>query len=211
MASRHDSHLTRHEHARLRSGRESRRPPHRSLVSPQPKGASFMSKSVRTVLTAVGATVSLACLTAPAMAQNAWQADHPRRAQVDARWSTRTRASTRRSGQARSAPGRRRRLHAADQRVRAHEQQMAGRHGGHITQGEQARLNAEEDRVSRRIGAYENGGALGARLDLQRRRREMTRHRDQHHADVEHPPGKHAMSLEHVERAAVAASLSPCR
>src|SRR5581483_1233564 len=45
----------------------------------------LMSKSIRTVLTAVAATVSLACLAAPAMADTPWQAQHPRREEVNNR------------------------------------------------------------------------------------------------------------------------------
>ena len=44
-----------------------------------------MSKSIRTVLTAVAATVSLACLAGPAMADTPWQAHHARREQVNNR------------------------------------------------------------------------------------------------------------------------------
>jgi hypothetical protein len=111
-----------------------------------------MSKSFRTALTAVGAAVSLACLTAPAMAQNAWQANHLRRAQVDARLVNQDARIDQEVRTGQIGPRQAGRLHAADQRIRAHEQQMATMHGGHITKGEQARLNAEEDRVSRRIG-----------------------------------------------------------
>jgi hypothetical protein len=111
-----------------------------------------MSKSIRTVLTAVAATVSLACLAAPAMADTPWQAQHPRRAQINARLDHQ---DARIDGQLRTgqiSPARAARRHAADQRIRAEEQQMAAMHGGHITEREQARLNAEEDRVSHRIG-----------------------------------------------------------
>ncbi|MGH8199172.1 MAG: hypothetical protein ACREVO_02195 [Steroidobacteraceae bacterium] len=111
-----------------------------------------MSKSFRNALTVVGAAVSLACLTAPAMAQNAWQANHPRRAQVNARLVNQDARIDQevRTGQLGTRQAAR--LHAADQRIRAHEQQMAAMHGGHITKGEQARLDADEDRVSHRIG-----------------------------------------------------------
>jgi hypothetical protein len=117
-----------------------------------PKEPVFMSKSMRNVLTAVAATVSLACLAAPAMAQTPWQARHPRRAQVDARLRTQDARidAQLRTGQV--TPARAARLHEADQRIRAHEQHMAAMHGGHISADDQARLNAEEDRLSHRIG-----------------------------------------------------------
>ena len=111
-----------------------------------------MSKSFRTVLTAVAATASLACLAAPAMAQSAWAAQHPRRAQVDGRLRVQDARIDQEVRTGQIGPGQAHRLHAADQRIRAQEQQMAAMHGGHITAREQARLNAEEDRVSHRIG-----------------------------------------------------------
>jgi hypothetical protein len=115
-------------------------------------GATFMSKSFRSALTAVAATVSLACLATPAMAQTPWQAQHPRRAQVDGRLRTQDARIDQELRTGQITPRQAARLHGADQRIRAQEQRMAAMHGGHITAGEQARLNAEEDRVSQRIG-----------------------------------------------------------
>jgi hypothetical protein len=111
-----------------------------------------MPSSFRTALTAAAATVSLACLAAPAMAQTPWQAQHPRRAQVDARLRTQDARIDEEIRTGRISPAKAARLHAADRRIRGHEQRMAAMHGGHITADEQARLNAEEDRVSQRIG-----------------------------------------------------------
>lgn len=111
-----------------------------------------MSKSFRAALTAAAAAVSLACLAAPAMAQTPWQARHPLRAQVDARLANQAARIDQGVRTGRIAPARAQRLHAADQRIRAEEQRMAARNGGHITKRQQARLNAEEDRVSQRIG-----------------------------------------------------------
>jgi hypothetical protein len=111
-----------------------------------------MSKSIRTALTAIAATVSLACLAAPAIAQTPWQVQHPRRAQVDGRLHIQDARIDQEARTGQIGPAQAQRLHAADQRIRAQEQQMAAMHGGHITQREQARLNREEDRVSHRIG-----------------------------------------------------------
>jgi hypothetical protein len=98
-----------------------------------------MSQSIRTVLTAVAATVSLACLTAPAFAQTQWQANHPRRVHQEVK-----------SGQISRAKAAR--LHASDHRIRMQERRMASRHDSHLTRREDARLNREENHVSRRIG-----------------------------------------------------------
>jgi len=111
-----------------------------------------MSKPMRNLLTAAAATLSLACLAAPAMAQTPWQAQHPRRAQVDARLRTQDARIDEEVRTGQISPAKAARLHAADRRIREHEQRMAAMHGGHITADDQARLNAEEDRVSHRIG-----------------------------------------------------------
>lgn len=111
-----------------------------------------MSKSYRSVLAAAAATVSLTCLTAPAMAQSAWAAQHPRRAQVNARLAHQDARTDQEAKTGQIGPAQAARLHGADQRIRDHERRMAAMHGGDITAHEQAKLNAEEDRVSHRIG-----------------------------------------------------------
>ena len=110
-----------------------------------------MSQSIRTVLTAVAATVSLACLAAPAFADQ-WQANHPRRVEVNSRLANQNARIHQevKSGQISHAKAAR--LHAADHRIRMQERRMASRHGSHITRREDARLNREENHVSHRIG-----------------------------------------------------------
>ncbi|HEX8757010.1 MAG TPA: hypothetical protein VF745_11785 [Steroidobacteraceae bacterium] len=111
-----------------------------------------MSKSIRTALTALAATVSLACLAAPAMADTPWQTHHPRREQVNNRLgnqSARIHQEVREGEMSRAKAAR---LHHADHRIRMQERRMAARHGGHITQREHAKINREENHVSRRIG-----------------------------------------------------------
>lgn len=73
-----------------------------------------MSHSIRTVLTAVAATVSLACLAAPAFAQTQWQANHPRRVEVNGR--------------------------LANQNARIHQEVKSGQ----ISRAKAARLRSEE-------------------------------------------------------------------
>lgn len=111
-----------------------------------------MSKSIRTVLTAVAATLSLACLAAPAMAQTAWQAHHPRRVQVNGRLANQNGRIHREVKAGEMSPAKAARLHAADHRIRMQERRMASRHDSHLTRREDARLNREENHVSRRIG-----------------------------------------------------------
>ena len=111
-----------------------------------------MSKSIRTVLTAVAATVSLACLAGPAMADTPWQAHHPRREQVNNRLGNQNARIHQEVKEGEMSHARAARLHAADHRIRMQERRDAARDGGHITRREQARLNRRENRVSRRIG-----------------------------------------------------------
>jgi hypothetical protein len=111
-----------------------------------------MSKSIRTVLTAVAATVSLACLTAPAMADTPWQAHHPRREQVNNRLGNQHARIHQEVKEGEMSHAKAARLHRADHRIRRQERRMAARNGSHITKREQGRINREENHVSRRVG-----------------------------------------------------------
>jgi hypothetical protein len=111
-----------------------------------------MSKSIRTVFTAVAATVSLACLAAPAMADTPWQARHPRREEVNNRLTNQHVRIHQEVKTGQISHARATRLQHADHRIRTQERRMASRHDGHITHREHARLNREENHVSRRIG-----------------------------------------------------------
>ncbi len=111
-----------------------------------------MSKSIRTVLTAVAATVSLACLAAPAIADTAWQAHHPRREQVNNRLGNQNGRIHQEVREGEMSHAKAARLHHADHRIRVQERRIAARHGGHLTRHEQARINHEQSHVSHRIG-----------------------------------------------------------
>src|SRR5579863_877409 len=111
-----------------------------------------MSKSIRTVLTAVAATVSLACFAVPAMADTPWQAHHPRREEVNNRLGNQNSRIHQEVREGEMSHAKAARLHAADHRIRMQERRDAARNGGHITKREQARLNRRESHVSRRIG-----------------------------------------------------------
>jgi hypothetical protein len=88
-----------------------------------------------------------------ASASTRWQSNHPRRAEVNQRLGHQSRriSTERRDGEL--SRGQARDLRAEDRGIRGQERFDASRHGGHITRGEQARLNHEENRVSRQIGA----------------------------------------------------------
>jgi len=89
---------------------------------------------------------------ASAFADTPWQANHPRRVEVNHRLANQDRRihQERREGElsARQAH----RLHAEDRSIRRQERRFARHDGGHITRAEQHRLNREENKVSRQIG-----------------------------------------------------------
>ena len=102
------------------------------------------------LLATLGLVMAVGAATA-ASASDAWQANHPRRAEVNARLHNQAQRirDERREGEisARQAY----RLHLADRRIRHQERAYARFHGGHISRDEQIRLNREENAVGRHI------------------------------------------------------------
>jgi len=90
--------------------------------------------------------------TTGASATTRWQGRHPRRAEVNHRLAHQSHriAHERREGELTGVQAHD--LRAQDRGIRAQERFDASRDGGHITPGEQARLNHEENGVSREIG-----------------------------------------------------------
>lgn len=107
---------------------------------------------IRHLITAALAVTMVAGAASAAGAQTRWQAHHPRRVEVNHRLANQNRriAMERREGEinGRQAAA----LHAQDRGIRAQERFDASRNGGHLTRGEQRRLNREENGVSREIG-----------------------------------------------------------
>ena len=96
-----------------------------------------------------------AALAMVGMATNAeagWRADHPRRAEVNARLTNQAHRINveRREGEITAAQAHD--LHVQDRGIRAQERYDASGDGGHITRAEQAQLNHQENQVSREIG-----------------------------------------------------------
>lgn len=85
-------------------------------------------------------------------ADTPWQTAHPRREQVDGRLARQDRRITAERREGDLTPLQAAYLHAKDRGIRAQERFDASRHGGHLTQAEQHRLNREENSVSRQIG-----------------------------------------------------------
>ncbi|MDA8095729.1 MAG: hypothetical protein M0T84_17840 [Betaproteobacteria bacterium] len=94
----------------------------------------------------------IASASVSALADSAWAQQHPRREQINgrlARQNGRIRQEVREGDLTRAKA---RRLHRADHRIRMEERHFAARHHGAVTPAEQARLNRQENRVSRHIG-----------------------------------------------------------
>jgi hypothetical protein len=95
----------------------------------------------------------LALLAAPAVASanERWNAEHPRRAEVNQRLENQNARITEGVRDGKLTRNEARRLHAQDHRIRREERTMAAANGGHITKREQRMLNRQENRTSRRI------------------------------------------------------------
>jgi hypothetical protein len=108
--------------------------------------------SIRKMLgiAAVGATFF--AMSGNVLAETKFQADHPRRAEVNARLNNQnSRINTEvRDGQI--SPRKAAFLHGEDHEIRSEERAFARTDGGHITRGEQGLLNRQENAVSRQIG-----------------------------------------------------------
>jgi hypothetical protein len=110
-----------------------------------------MNAKKNALLVAMGLVLTCGAVTG-ASADTRWQANHPRREEVNQRLHNQNLRirDERRDGEltARQAH----RLHAEDRGIRRQERRFARHDGGHITRAEQRRLNHEENKVSGQIG-----------------------------------------------------------
>ena len=106
------------------------------------------SRGAFALLLALGAVA----LAGSAQAETGWAAAHPRRAQVLERTTQLERRITAEVRSGELGPARAAALRSQVWRVRAREQALARRNGGFITPAQQAALNAQEDRISRKVG-----------------------------------------------------------
>lgn len=87
-----------------------------------------------------------------AFAETTWEANHPRRDQVNDRLSNQNHRINQERREGEISRGQARQLHHQDHQIRNEERRMAARDGGHITRFDQRVLNRQENRVSREIG-----------------------------------------------------------
>ena len=111
-----------------------------------------MLTSTRKFLTVAAVALSLSGFATASLAETEWQANHPRRTEVNHRLANQNRRihQERKAGEINGRQAAR--LHREDHTVRREERAMARTNGGHITKAEQHALNQQENQVSRQIG-----------------------------------------------------------
>jgi exonuclease I len=87
-----------------------------------------------------------------------WNADHPRRAQVNSRLDHQASRILDGLEQGQLSAGQVKQLYGEDQKIRQEERSMASLDGGHITKADQKALNEQLDVVSKEIYAQRHGG-----------------------------------------------------
>lgn len=108
-----------------------------------------MSIKQKILVAIVGMGLTL-CGVASASA-GPWQDNHPRRVEVNHRLENQNFRIDRDLRDGRITPGQAAYLHHEDRMIRRHERRDAFFHGSHLTRMEQARLNHQENGVSRQI------------------------------------------------------------
>jgi hypothetical protein len=99
---------------------------------------------------AIGLTFGMLSSTA-ALAETQWEKDHPRRDEVNDRLENQDKRIDNGVKSGELSPQEARKLHHEDRSIRRQERRYARHHGGHISKGEQEKLNREENGVSRQI------------------------------------------------------------
>ena len=110
-----------------------------------------MLNSARKTLSFAAAIVSLAALVGTASAEDTWQKNHPRRAQVNHRLANQNKRINTDVKDGTLSKGQAAALHHEDHQVRQEERDMASQNGGHITKSEQDVLNQQENGISSQI------------------------------------------------------------
>ncbi|SAK53686.1 lipoprotein [Caballeronia hypogeia] len=87
-----------------------------------------------------------------ASAATAWDASHPRRAEVNQRLSNQDHRIHQEVREGELSHSEAMRFHRDDHQVRKEERLMASQNGGHITRQDDRALNQQENHVSRQIG-----------------------------------------------------------
>ena len=100
----------------------------------------------------VASTVFIAGAASSALAETAWEKNHPRRDQVNDRLAKQNRRINKELKEGEITKAQADKLHKEDRQIRQEERDMASQHGGHITKQEQKVLNQQENAISKQIG-----------------------------------------------------------
>jgi len=100
----------------------------------------------------VVSTVFIAGAATSALAETAWEKNHPRRDQVNDRLAKQNRRINKELKEGEITKAQADKLHKEDRQIRQEERDMASQHGGHITKQEQKVLNQQENAISKQIG-----------------------------------------------------------
>jgi|HubBroStandDraft_4_1064222.scaffolds.fasta_scaffold1383688_1 hypothetical protein len=111
-----------------------------------------MTSPTRKILMIAAVAATFASMSSNVFADTKFQQNHPRRAEVNARLGNQNRRIDNevKDGQISRSQGAF--LHGEDHEIRAEERGFARGDDTHITRGEQALLNRQENGVSRQIG-----------------------------------------------------------
>jgi hypothetical protein len=111
-----------------------------------------MTSPIRKVLMIAAVAATFASMSSNVFADTKFQQNHPRRAEVNARLENQNRRidTEVKDGQISRSQGAF--LHGEDHAIRSEERTFARGDNSHITLGEQALLNKQENGVSRQIG-----------------------------------------------------------
>jgi len=95
--------------------------------------------------------VALGLISTSVFAQNNWDQNHPRRAEVNSRLQNQNARVDNKVADGKMSKAEAAKIHAQDHAIRKEERRDAADNGGHITKAEQTHINHQENRVSREI------------------------------------------------------------
>ena len=112
---------------------------------------------IQAKLFAAAITLSLLSGSGAFAREDQFQKDHPRRAEVNGRLNNQNKRIQEGEKNGSLSKGEAKQLHQEDHKIRKEERHMAAKDGGHITKKDQAKLNRQENKVSKQIHAEKHG------------------------------------------------------
>jgi hypothetical protein len=110
-----------------------------------------MQRKFSKLVALTAAAIAMAGIAGTAMAATGWQANHPRRTEVNDRLANQNRRINQDVRNGTLTRSQAHSLHRDDHQVRQEERDMASQNGSHITRSEQGVLNQQENAISSQI------------------------------------------------------------